>query len=111
MFITLKSIIIFSQNLIDFYLQNSTGFDIEQQIKENLVRQLHHFPSGTSSKTIVHYAQMIESGRFCAFDYGDDGNLEYYQQTEPPAVNLTNVTPPIALYLSKVEFTCPLTRP
>ena len=54
---------------------------------------------------------MIESGRFCAFDYGDDGNLEYYQQTEPPAVNLTNVTPPIALYLSKVEFTCPLTRP
>ena len=44
---------------------------------------------------------MIESGRFCAFDYGEDGNLEYYQQTEPPAVNLTNVTPPIALYLAK----------
>ena len=49
------------------------GFNPEQQIKENLVRQLHHFPSGTAGKTIVHYAQMIESGKFCAFDYGKEG--------------------------------------
>ena len=78
------------------------GFDPAQQIKENLVRQLHHFPSGTAGKTIVHYAQMIESGKFCAFDYGEEGNLEHYGQNDPPVVNLSKTTAPIALYLAKV---------
>merc|ERR1719228_108153 len=78
-----------------------TGFDPDQQIKENLIRQLHHFPSGTSSKTIVHYAQMIKSGNFCGFDYGEEGNLEHYQQKNPPKVNLSKTTAPVALYLAK----------
>ena len=79
------------------------GWDLEQQIKENCVHQLHHFPSGTSSKTIVHYAQMIENGEFCGFDYGESGNLEHYQQKYPPNVNLSLTTAPMALYLSKTN--------
>ena len=79
------------------------GFNPEQQIKENLVRQLHHFPAGTSGKTIVHYAQMIESGRFCGFDYGRSENLKRYKQKYPPKVNLYKTTAPIALYLAKVD--------
>ena len=78
------------------------GFNPEQQIKENLVRQLHHFQAGTSGKTIVHFAQMIESGRFCGFDYGMSENLKRYMQKYAPKVNLYKTTAPIVLYLAKV---------
>jgi len=69
-----------------------TGPDPEQQDKSLLTRQLHHFPSGTSARTIVHTAQLILSGRFQAYDWGD---------AEPSQVDLSKVTTPHALYLAQ----------
>ena len=45
---------------------------------------------------------MIESGRFCEFDYGMSENLKRYMQKYAPKVNLYKTTDPIALYLAKV---------
>ena len=46
---------------------------------------------------------MIESGKFCGFDHGEEGNWKHYKQTNPPNVNLSKITAPIAIYLAKVD--------
>ena len=88
--------------------------DLDEQDRSLLTRQLHHFPSGTSARTIVHTAQLILSGKFqvtrssvtskqeigCdpqAYDWGDP-------EVEPSQVDLSKVTPPHALYVAQVIF-------
>jgi len=39
---------------------------------------------GTSSKNMMHWAQMIRSGTVSHFDYGQEGNLAMYNQSTPP---------------------------
>jgi len=71
-----------------------TGPDPAEQDRSLLAHQLHHFPSGTSARTIVHTAQIILSGEFQAYDWGDP-------EVEPSRVDLSKVTPPHALYLAQ----------
>lgn len=40
------------------------GFDAEQVNKTLLDTIVHHSPAGSSARTIVHYAQEVNSGRF-----------------------------------------------
>ncbi|EFN70704.1 Lipase 1 [Camponotus floridanus] len=63
-----------------------------------------HFPAGTSVKTVRHYAQEIQSGKFCKFDYDRATNLIIYNSEEPPDYNLTSITVPIALFYSKNDL-------
>ena len=37
---------------------------------------LTHTPAGTSVKSLWHYAQLIQNGRFDMYDYGWNGNME-----------------------------------
>jgi len=78
-----------------------TGFDLAQQDRGLLTTQLRHFPSGTSGRVIVHHAQMILTGTFQAFDWGEEGNFIAYNRLTPPSVNLSRVTPPHALYVAE----------
>lgn len=59
---------------------------------------LNHAPAGTSSKTVVHYGQGIESGEFKQYDYGAKQNMEIYKSTEPPKYNISKITVPITLF-------------
>jgi len=59
---------------------------------------MSHFPAGGSFDTMVHYAQMIQSGKFRQYDYGRAKNILIYNSMEPPEYNLTNITIPIALF-------------
>jgi len=77
-----------------------TGFDLEQQDRSNLVTQLEHFPAGTSARTIVHFAQMIQQGGFQAFDWGEEENLKRYNSSQPAQVDLGKATPPMAIYVA-----------
>ncbi|XP_014737788.1 PREDICTED: LOW QUALITY PROTEIN: lipase member M-like [Sturnus vulgaris] len=38
-----------------------------------------HYPDGTSVKNIIHWAQVIKSGEFKAFDYGSENQARYHQ--------------------------------
>ena len=87
-------------NLLNFI--KDVRFDIEQQDKSSLVNQMQQFPAGTSSRTIVHFAQMILAAKFQAFDWGRDGNLLRYQSSRPPQVDLRKATPPHAIYVAQV---------
>jgi len=73
------------------------GFDEAQTNHTLLETIIHHTPAGASTNTLLHYAQEINSKKFCAFDYGD-GNIEMYGQDTPPDYDLSKVTAPVALY-------------
>lgn len=57
-----------------------------------------HFPAGASSKQILHFGQLYESGSFKQFDYGHEQNGMKYGMNTPPAYKLENVKAKIALY-------------
>ncbi|GFT96351.1 hypothetical protein NPIL_66411 [Nephila pilipes] len=55
-----------------------------------------HTPAGSSVKSIVHFAQMIEAD-FAKFDYGKKGNIARYGQATPPVYDISKITTPVAL--------------
>ncbi|XP_050684011.1 lipase 3-like [Leptidea sinapis] len=55
-------------------------------------RVLHHVPAGGSTNTILHYAQLVKSGKFHKFDKEDD---EY---------ELSKITVPIAFITSSDDW-------
>lgn len=81
------------------------GFD-KYQYNSTLASVIFaHSPAGTSTKTVVHYAQEIhENGNFQNFDYGTDENIRRYGQELPPSYNLTNVLVPTALFYAQNDW-------
>ncbi|GAB1867615.1 Lipase [Camponotus japonicus] len=74
------------------------GFDREQFDYTLLPVILSHDPAGSSSKTIEHYFQGFQTGKFRKYDYGRVKNLLIYNSLEPPDYNLANIMIPIALF-------------
>ncbi|XP_043268017.1 lipase 3-like [Venturia canescens] len=80
------------------------GFD-KAQFNETLMPViLSHSPAGTSTKTLVHYGQEINSGRFQAYDYGASKNREYYNNTSPPDYDISRVKVPVALFVADNDW-------
>ncbi|XP_025266501.1 lipase 3-like [Camponotus floridanus] len=65
---------------------------------------LKNAPAGTSIKTILHFIQVFESGKFRKYNYGRERNLLIYNSTEPPNYNLSNTTVPIALFYADNDW-------
>jgi len=64
-----------------------------------------HTPAGTSTKTVLHFAQEIKAGgAFQYFDLGKKENLIKYGQPNPPMYNITNISTPIALLYSENDW-------
>ncbi|KAF5202306.1 Triacylglycerol lipase [Thalictrum thalictroides] len=58
-------------------------------------------PQSTSTKNMVHLAQMIRGDTIAMYDYEDsDDNMKHYGQTTPPVYNMTNIPNSIPLFLS-----------
>lgn len=74
-------------------LTNAEQFDINM-----IPMMLEHFPQGTSIKTLLHYRQIIISGKFRQYDYGPESNFLHYQNLTPPEYPLQKVTTPVVLY-------------
>ncbi|XP_069364913.1 lipase 3-like [Maniola hyperantus] len=55
---------------------------------------------GVSTKTIIHYLQIIKSGQFQMFDLGESKNYEKYGTASPPLYHLFNVKVPSILFNS-----------
>ena len=64
----------------------------------------HHSPAGTSTKTVVHYAQEVNSKQFTHFDYGKVGNMAAYGQKNPPEFSLKAITVPVASYWGQNDW-------
>lgn len=50
-----------------------------------------HEPGGTSSENMVHWIQMMNSGNFQRFDYGQEENINVYGQPTPPLYSVENL--------------------
>jgi lysosomal acid lipase/cholesteryl ester hydrolase len=59
---------------------------------------LGHTPAGTSTKTFIHFAQLVKFGTFCQFDYGKGKNRQIYGAEDPPCYKLDNLKDIMLLY-------------
>ena len=61
-----------------------------------------HYPAGTSWRNMAHYAQLVRSGRFAAFDHGSEAkNRDAYGTGTPPEYDVRRISSrDIALFSS-----------
>eukprot|EP00092_Neocalanus_flemingeri_P010625 GFUD01011447.1.p1 GENE.GFUD01011447.1~~GFUD01011447.1.p1 ORF type:complete len:260 (-),score=61.54 GFUD01011447.1:51-830(-) len=81
------------------------GFDAPQMNFTLLPVIMSHTPAGTSSRTLLHFAQGVTSGRFRQFDQGsEEDNMDRYGSPVPPAYSLAKVTCPVVLYWGENDW-------
>ncbi|KAF7405865.1 hypothetical protein HZH68_005234 [Vespula germanica] len=80
------------------------GFDKPQMNTTLLPVILGHAPAGSSTKTVIHYMQEVNSGKFRQFDYGLLKNLKIYNSIEPPDYNISKISVPIAIYYAENDW-------
>ncbi|ONK68054.1 uncharacterized protein A4U43_C05F6820 [Asparagus officinalis] len=62
---------------------------------------LDHEPQATSTKNMIHLAQMIRRGTITKYDYDDnDENMSHYGQISPPVYNMSKIPNDLPLFLS-----------
>ncbi|GLT74940.1 hypothetical protein SLA2020_467030 [Shorea laevis] len=62
---------------------------------------LDHEPQPTSTKNMIHLAQMIRTGTINMYDYNNkEENVKHYGQPTPPAYDMTNIPQDFPLFLS-----------
>ncbi|XP_064487854.1 lysosomal acid lipase/cholesteryl ester hydrolase-like [Ornithodoros turicata] len=81
-----------------FPTQISVGASHYQLNKTRIPVYTAHMPAGTTTKNLVHYAQMYRKKNFVKFDYGSEENMVVYGQPEPPEYDLSRIMAPIALF-------------
>ncbi|CAL1287331.1 unnamed protein product [Larinioides sclopetarius] len=77
------------------------GTDYSQLNATRLSVYVSHTPAGTSTKSIIHYAQMVKSKKFQKYDYGPKGNKLKYNQTSAPEYHVEKITTKTALIWSE----------
>ncbi|XP_054709826.1 gastric triacylglycerol lipase-like [Uloborus diversus] len=77
------------------------GTDYSQMNTTRLGVYVAHTPAGASTRSIIHYAQMINSKKFLKYDFGEKGNMQHYNQSVAPEYFVENITAPVALFWSK----------
>ena len=84
---------------------NMFGVNQDQLNVSMISFYLDHVPAGTSTNTLVHYAQLYSKGNdaFDRYDWGPEENLIRYGQEEPIAMDLSLVTTPTALFVGNAD--------
>ncbi|XP_063128001.1 gastric triacylglycerol lipase isoform X2 [Rattus norvegicus] len=60
---------------------------------------LGHNPAGTSVQDFLHWAQLVRSGKFQAFNWGSPSqNMLHYNQKTPPEYDVSAMTVPVAVW-------------
>ena len=69
-----------------------------------------HDPSGTSVMNMAHWKQLLDHGKFQAYDYGNSKtNTEHYGQPYPPVWELSNIRQQIRLFAGTSDELADLT--
>ncbi|XP_044516279.1 lipase member K-like [Gracilinanus agilis] len=72
---------------------------LEAVLKSRLDVFISNIPAGTSIQNIVHWGQIVTSGRLQAFDWKNPAlNMKHYNQVTPPVYNVTLMRIPTALW-------------
>ncbi|KJH53387.1 hydrolase, alpha/beta domain protein [Dictyocaulus viviparus] len=65
---------------------------------------LAHNPAGTSSRNMLHFAQMVHTKRMASFDRGREANIRWYGQSLPTEYNLTRIHCDLYLFYSDYDW-------
>lgn len=65
---------------------------------------MQHIPSGSSTRQIIHYGQLMKTNRFCKYNYGMIGNYKLYGSLRPPAYNFNKIYAPVALHYGRNDL-------
>ncbi|KXJ18048.1 Gastric triacylglycerol lipase [Exaiptasia diaphana] len=74
------------------------GFDSSNINMERVPVIIAHWGSGTSLKNMVHFGQMVTSGKCQKYSYGYWYNYEKYGQITPPEYRVEDMTTPAVLF-------------
>ncbi|CAL8120119.1 unnamed protein product [Orchesella dallaii] len=80
------------------------GFDRAQLNETMLPVIVAHTPAGTSSHTVIHFLQLMKSGKFRQFDFGKRHNKKRYGSEQPPEYDLKKVTTKVALFYGQNDW-------
>ncbi|XP_063927616.1 lipase 3-like [Zophobas morio] len=81
------------------------GFDKDEFNMALLPTVLNHDPAGTSTKTVLHFAQEIKNeGKFQQYDYGPEGNMVKYGRLTPPEYKLLNIKAKIYIIYAQNDW-------
>uniref|UniRef100_A0A0N5ALW2 Abhydro_lipase domain-containing protein n=1 Tax=Syphacia muris TaxID=451379 RepID=A0A0N5ALW2_9BILA len=82
-----------------------SGPDSNQMNKTRIGVYLAHNPAGTSTRNMMHFAQMVHSGRLAPYDYYIPLiNKKHYGKPIPPLYNVSGITVPMNLYYSHADW-------
>ncbi|WCJ37480.1 Triacylglycerol lipase 2 [Euphorbia peplus] len=57
-------------------------------------------PQSTSTKNLIHLAQMIRTGKIAMFDYENEAqNMAHYKQPSPPVYNMANIPNDVPIFM------------
>jgi len=79
------------------------GFDEENLETDWLPVIMKQMNAGASTKTIVHFGQLMQDSTFAMFDY-HSANMNHYHQTTAPAYHLSYVRTPVLLKYGKNDI-------
>uniref|UniRef100_A0A1L8DQ21 Lipase n=1 Tax=Nyssomyia neivai TaxID=330878 RepID=A0A1L8DQ21_9DIPT len=80
------------------------GFNSEDMNSTQLPVIMANTPAGASTRQLLHYAQLYNSGHFRQYDFGRLGNMAEYGSWSPPDYRLDRITAPIALHFSDNDW-------
>ncbi|XP_058789295.1 lysosomal acid lipase/cholesteryl ester hydrolase-like [Phymastichus coffea] len=92
------------RNICDIVIQSVVGFSSKQSDAMLLPLVLTHTPAGTSMKTIMHFAQGIQSKQFRHYDHGIKINNQRYKNPIPPEYDFRKIQVPITLFWGQNDF-------
>jgi len=77
-----------------------------KQINESRIDVIDaHSPSGTSVQNVIHFGQLMNSGKFQAYDYGSaKKNQEHYGSDTPPEYDVSQLEVPVSFYSSDKDW-------
>jgi len=64
-----------------------------------------HSPAGTSVQNVLHFGQLMNSGKFQAYDFGNaEANKAHYGFWEAPYYDVTQMVTPVSFYSSEADY-------
>ncbi|KAK0415632.1 hypothetical protein QR680_012036 [Steinernema hermaphroditum] len=95
----------FENPLCENFLFQIGGPESSQFNQTRLMVYMTHTPAGTSTNNVIHWGQMVRSGKMQYYDFGcAEENEKHYGTPNPPVYNLSTITTPVYLYWSDADW-------
>ncbi|XP_023019284.2 lipase 3 isoform X1 [Leptinotarsa decemlineata] len=91
-------------NFCKFFIDVFNGDKEELLDLDSLPSLFTAIPAGCSTKQLWHFAQLIESGNFETFDWGEKENIKKYGTKTPSSYDFRKITFPVALIFGRNDM-------